>query len=94
MDNGQARCFCEEGWTGAACDVEDADHAASEFDVSGNGSPIGIALAALVGALFVLMIGGYVYNYAKGKRGMAAIPGYSLVKGKTVEDQSHYSRVE
>lgn len=59
------------------------------------GSPIAIALAALAGALVVLMIGGYAYNYAKGSRGVKAIPGYSFVTSKTaISDDSNYSRVE
>jgi len=64
----------------------------------GSGSPVAIAIAAVAGALFVLMVGGYAYNYAKGDRGLHALPGYSFVKSKvSTEDPdkaSHYSRVE
>jgi hypothetical protein len=47
-------------------------------DVS-NGSPIAIALLCLLGVVMAGMVGGFVYNYSKGKRGLPAIPGYSLV---------------
>lgn len=64
----------------------------------GGGSPIAIAIAAVAGALFVLLAGGYAYNYAKGDRGLHALPGYDFIKSKVSTNDpdtaSHYSRVE
>ena len=78
----QASCYCEDGWLGVACDVEDPLKKSGGLSDMATGSPIAIALAALAGALVVLMIGGYAYNYAKGSRGVKAIPGYSFVTSK------------
>lgn len=48
-----------------------------------SGSPIAIALLCLVGVVGAGMVGGYTYNYATGKRGMHAVPGYSFFANKS-----------
>jgi len=95
MKDGKATCFCQAGWLGAACDEEELDLAEAAEEAKGAGSPVAIILAALGGLFVVLMLGGYAYNYGKGARGMAAVPGYSFFKSKaSTESQDHYSRVE
>jgi len=99
IQDGKATCFCSSGFSGSACELDSLDVKEADGDlgkpIGGGGSPLALILACLVGALVVLMLGGYAYNYSKGDRGMAAVPGYSLVKGKTkTDDDSSYSRVK
>jgi len=96
MKDGKATCFCQSGWVGDACDESDVELSEEAAEESKGGSPVAIIIAALAGALVVLMLGGYAYNYGKGARGMAAVPGYSLFKSKTstAATDDSYSRVE
>eukprot|EP00301_Raphidiophrys_heterophryoidea_P005881 c1241_g1_i1.p1 GENE.c1241_g1_i1~~c1241_g1_i1.p1 ORF type:complete len:431 (-),score=107.59 c1241_g1_i1:85-1377(-) len=74
--NGMGSCVCDSGHFGDACEFSSV----SSMEVLAGGSPIGIVLVALGAVLFAVLIGGFVYNYAQGKRGMTAIPGYTFVR--------------
>lgn len=76
-----------------ACEIED-----KSADVLGGysdgGSPIGIVLLGLLGLAMVVLIGGFTYNVITGKRGLQAIPGYSMLHDQLKEaPELGYSRV-
>merc|ERR1712087_1046566 len=67
---GVATCFCDDGYSGSACEIEEDDDG---LMATAGGSPIGIALLAFMAVVFVIIFGGYFYNKSLGKIGIAAL---------------------
>jgi hypothetical protein len=90
MENDTATCFCDVGYTGSACDYSDDSDTLAGYASSGN--PIVIGILILLAFVVVVMVGGFTFNVVTGKRGLKAIPGYSLFRQKPETDK--LSRVE
>lgn len=65
--------------------------------MANDGNPLVIALCCLLGALFVILVGGFAYNSTMGKKGIQAVPFYesikaSMSKGSSIPENSGYSK--
>jgi len=75
-----ASCVCKPEYTGVGCQ-SDTVHSVWESYVKG-WNPIGTIIAGFIGVGVILLIGGFVYNHYKGKRGLSTVPGVDHVRSK------------
>jgi len=84
-DNGTAYCVCKPEYSGVGCEAETTQGSLDEYVRGWN--PIGTIILGIVGAAIIVFVGGFAYNFAKGKRGLNCVPGIQQARSKVGGDE-------
>eukprot|EP00298_Acanthocystis_sp_HF-20_P013956 c20578_g1_i1.p1 GENE.c20578_g1_i1~~c20578_g1_i1.p1 ORF type:complete len:442 (+),score=190.93 c20578_g1_i1:28-1326(+) len=79
-DSTNASCVCKPEYKGVGCQLATTTNTLDDYVNGWN--PIGTIIIGFVGAAVVLLIGGFVFNHIKGKRGLSTVPGADHIRSK------------